>query len=90
MTDFKNTEKPQHFAISYRSSASLLAGDTWGADRAFLIYAMELPDKDRWLQHTQNFKTNIQWKLFLDEGNPLVGEQDIEDIYRGEIRLVNQ
>ena len=89
-TDFNIQENEDSYQITFRTQEALLQGDTLELERACIIYAMNLPDKDKWLKTVQNAQHKVSWQLFSNITEPFGGEQEIRELYIGNQFTVEQ
>ena len=87
--DFSIQEETDFYRVTYQYE-NLLPNDSTELERACFVYAMELPDKDRWLNIVQNSQLTLMWQLFSSASSPLNDEVKINELYIDNYRTVHQ
>src|SRR6266508_3915474 len=89
-SDFHIQEYDSAYKIVSETYKNLLPGDTINIPRACIIYVMNLPDKDKWIEAVKKSRLRLSWTLFSNQSKPQKGFVRLKELYIGISSTVEQ
>ena len=87
-SDFQIQEYDSAYRIVSETYRNLLPGDAVNIPRACIIYVMNLPDKDKWIETIQKSRLRLSWTLFSNQSKPSKGAVRLQELYIGSYSIV--